>query len=226
MKIIDITGPIYTGMWSYGPPFPRFELGRVPQPEWLEYPMYTEELRGMCGQTGTYLETPAHLLGYEKSYPLIDVPLAKLVDIPTYVLRLRLEELPEFGGRRAITREAISRKINEKRLARCRGIIISTGWGRNWRAPNFLESSPFIKYEAMDYLIGRKPFVVAADSPRWENLEKPEGFFPKFFDRNILLMSPCINLEQISKDVVALTALPLKVEGACAAPCRAFVKEP
>ena len=90
---------------------------------------------------------------------------------------------------------------------------------------NFISSSPFIKYEAMQYIIDKKPFLLGADSPRWENLEHPEGFFPEFFNANILLLGPCINLDKITREIVLLTVLPIKIENACCCPCRAIVKE-
>ena len=47
MKIIDITGNIYTGMWSMGPPFPEYELKETETPEWLEYKVYSEIFDGL-----------------------------------------------------------------------------------------------------------------------------------------------------------------------------------
>ena len=36
MKIIDASGPIYEGMWSYGEPFPDFKLVDIKEPDWVE----------------------------------------------------------------------------------------------------------------------------------------------------------------------------------------------
>ena len=227
MKIIDITGIIYTGMWNLGPPFPDFELEETKTPDWLEYKVYSEEFTGMFSQTGTYLETPAHLLGYEKSYPLIDVNIAKLVDIDTYIIKLDLDDLPVVDGRPAITRDSLVSNFNMDLYKEkdCCSILVSTGWGKNWRNEDFVESSPFIKFEAMHFLMDQKPFLLGADSPRWENLKNPEGFFSDFFNADILLMGPCVNLEKIKDDIVKLTVLPLKIENTCCTPCRAIIKD-
>jgi kynurenine formamidase len=225
MKIIDLSGTIHTGMWSYGPPYPNFELEPIPQPDWVEQPVYMENFKGMCGQTGTYLETPAHFLGYEKSYPLIDVDIGKLINMKTYVIKVKLDDLPEIGSRRAITGEKLAELVDRDTLKGCDAILVSTGWGRNWRSLDFIKASPFMKYDAMDFLIESKPFVLGSDSPMWENLEKPEGFLPNFFMADILMLAPCVNLEAITKEVVTMTVLPLKVEGACVVPCRAVVME-
>lgn len=225
MKEIDITGPIYTGMWSMGPPFPKFELKSIKQPEWLEDKVFNEEFKGICNVTGTYILTPAHFLGYDKSYPLIDVDFRKLLDIKTYIIKLKLENLPEVEGRRAITKEAILDSLNGDKIVDCKAILVSTGWGKQWKSANYLDSSPFFKKEAIKLLISKGLFLLGSDSPRWENLKKMEGFFPMFSRENILILGPCINLEKINKRVVKLIVLPLKVEKTCAAPCRAIVIE-
>ena len=225
MKIIDITGLIYTGMWDYGPPFPSYQLKEIPNPEWLSYKVYMEEFAGLSSQTGTYLETPAHSLGYEKSYPLIDVPVEKLVNVPTYVIQLDMEKLPLIDGRRAITKQALLDNCDEKKMKDCRCILVSTGWGKFWKEKNYAHDAPFFKYEAMEWIVSKRPFMLAADSSRWENIKKFEGFFPIFFGANILMLAPCVNTEKISREVVELTVLPLKIEKTCCVPCRAIVME-
>jgi len=227
MRIIDITGNIYTGMWSMGPPFPEYELKETATPDWLQYKIYSEVFDGLFSQTGTYLETPAHLLGYEESYPLIEVDASKLVDIPSYAIKLDYRDLPVFDGRPAITLDSLRSNFDPDiyNKKNCRAIFVSTGWGVKWREKDFVEASPFMKYDAMHFLMDQKPFLLGSDSPRWENLKNPEGFFPDFFAADILMLGPCVNLEKIHDEVVELTALPLKAEGTCCAPCRAIIKD-
>ncbi len=225
-RIIDITGPIHDGMWSYGDPFPPYRLERIPTPAWLSYPIYSESFTGMCSQTGTYLETPAHLLGYDASYPLSLVPVDSLIDVPACVIQVNPDSLPLIGGRRAITRAALTENRERLPLSSCRAILVSTGWGKAWKQEDFVTGSPFFAADAMEWLIGLKPFILGADSPRWESLEHPQGFFPAFFGANILMLAPCAQLEQIRHALVSLTVLPLKIEDTCCTPCRAVVSEP
>jgi hypothetical protein len=77
----------------------------------------------------------------------------------------------------------------------------------------------------MDILIEEKPFLIGSDSPMWENLKGIEGFFPKFYASNILMLAPCVNLEKIRNNIVKLTVLPLRIEKTCCSPCRAIVKD-
>ena len=194
MKVIDITGVLYNGMWNYEPPFPTLAIRPLPEVEWVETKVYCDIFDGIHSQSGTYLETPAHLLG-DKSYPL--------------------EE------RCAITREMLERENIEEGKA----LLISCNWGRHWRDSRYLSASPYFTYEAMEYIVSKKPPLLGTDFARWENLDAPEGFFPMFYDANILMLAPCVNLEKIEKKNVSLTALPLNIEKTCCAPCRAFVKE-
>jgi kynurenine formamidase len=225
-RIIDITGPIYDGMWSYGDPFPQYHIQRIPTPAWLSFPIYSESFIGVCSQTGTYLETPAHFLGYDASYPLSRVPVDSLIDVPACVIQVDLGSLPLIGGRRAITREALTKNLGSLPLSSCRAILVSTGWGREWRQPDYVAGSPFFAADAMEWIIGLKPFILGADSARWESLEHPQGFFPAFFGADILMLAPCVNLEEIRRSFVSLTVLPMKLEDTCCTPCRAVVSEP
>ena len=59
-RIVDITGPIYEGMWTYGPPYAPFRMEQVPPVDWVPYPTYSQNI-SMNVQTGTYLETGAHM---------------------------------------------------------------------------------------------------------------------------------------------------------------------
>jgi arylformamidase len=174
-RIIDITGAIYDGMWTYGDPFPRYHLERIPTPAWLSFPIYSESFIGVCSQTGTYLETPAHFLGYDASYPLSQVPVDSLIDVPTCVIKVDLESLPLIGGRRAITRAALTKNLDSLPLSACRAILVSTGWGRAWRQPDYIDGSPFFAADAMEWIIGVKPFILAADSARWRAWSNPRG---------------------------------------------------
>ena len=227
-KIIDLTGPIYNGMWNYEPPFPAVNIHPLPNVDWVETKVYCEVFAGLHSQTGTYLETPAHLLGYEASYRLSDIPIEKLVDIPTSVIHVT-DLTPDETGRPPITAEMLIQANPAlsaiDRLPENTALLISTGWGQRWRDNDFLSASPYFTREAMEYLIGKHPYLLGSDLPRWENLEKPQGFFPAFFRANILLASPFVNLEKITSENPLLTLLPLAVTDTCCAPVRAFIKE-
>jgi kynurenine formamidase len=104
-------------------------------------------------------------------------------------------------------------------------IIVGTGWGVNWMESNYLSCSPYFTYDAMMWLIEKKPFLLGSDFARWENLDNMQGFFPAFYKSNILMLAPCINIEKIKASKVKLTALPLKILGTSCVPCRSYVED-
>lgn len=221
MKITDITGPIYEGMWSYGHPFPQFSMKPLPKVEWVEKDVYCEIFIGLHSQTGTYLETPAHFYGNDRTYLLDDVPLSKLYNIPCYILRA----VKTPGEDRKITAEMLKKNMIEFDIKGNFAIICSTGWGRHWKEAFYLDQSPYFTYDAMEWLISKKPFLLGTDFPRWDNIQKSENHFDIFYNADILMLAPVVNMENIQLDFVRLTALPIKIPGTSCAPCRALITE-
>lgn len=220
--MIDITGMIYNGMWNYEEPFPRVHIRPLPQVDWVETRVYCDIFDGLHSQTGTYLETPAHLLG-DKSYPLEDVSLLRIADVPAVVLRL--PSFPLDGARRPVTREMLEKADGVELLREGDAMLVCADWGRFWYEEEYLNSSPYFTMEAMDWILAQKPSILGSDFPRWENLDKPEGFFPKFYEADILMLAPCVHLEQARRERYRLFALPLAIAGTCCAPCRAMLLE-
>ena len=224
MKIRDITGKISKGIWSYGFPFPDFDMRPLPQPEWVQTHVWCDIFEGMNSQTGTYLETPAHLLGPEKSYNLDAVDVARLVDVPATLLAL--DPGMHVPGRRAkVTAEMLEAALHGRAVEPGGALLLSCGWGERWFEPDYLDGSPFFSREAMEWIVDKRPFILGADLPRWENLEKPEGIFPIFYAADILMLAPLVIPEDVREDGLSLTVLPLRVTDTCCAPCRAILKE-
>ena len=226
-KIIDITGVIEEGMWNYEPPFPTLNIKPLPPVPWVKGPVYCEIFEGLHSQTGTYLETPAHFYGNDNpcTYLLIDVPPEKMVDVPCVVLNLPVCDMPEDGKRHGITVEELEACPNAKDIREGDAILVGTGWGRYWMHPNYLNGSPYFTKEAMEWLIAKKPSILGGDSARWENLEKPEGFFEEFYAADILMAGPMVNLEAVTAPRCKLTCLPIKAVRTSCAPARAIIVE-
>jgi len=224
MKIIDASGPIYNGMWSYGPPFPKFEMVDLKNPEWVDFTAYSQEFRGLSSATGTYIDGPSHALGLEKSYAINDVPIEKLFGIDAYVLKFDLEKINKVGNRPCITKEDV--KIAEKEeIPKGATIIFATGWGQHWDKPDFLTKSWFLKKDAVEYLVNKSPFILAADTPYFDNVENKQGIWELIFNNNILIVAPLINTEKITKYKVKLYVCPLKILNTTGLPCRVIIEE-
>ena len=210
-EIIDITGPIYEGMWTYGLPYAPFRMEGVPPVEWVAYPTYSQNM-SMNVQTGTYLETGAHVFPGMRT---IDQLRPDELFLDAHVLHIN-----EKAPRSAIAREELG---SVTAISAGSAILVCTGWGRNWESPRFLEDSPYFTAEAMDHLLSFKPALVGADLPRWDSLASPEGFFERFFRQDVLLLAPLMNLEKCG-ETGRLIVLPLPIRGACASPARAVLQ--
>lgn len=215
MRIIDITGPIYDGMWTYGPPYPDVRVEEIPQPEFIQYPTYSWRFE-LGAQTGTYLETSLHM--YREGPPLVDIAVEKLFMVPTAVIRVEAQPLTP------ITREQLVAGAPE--INPGEAIIVATGWGHKWHDADFVTSCPHFTGEAMHWILDQEPFIMGGDMPRFDSWENPQGFFQRFFERGTLLLAPMYGLDNIMATRGKLVALPVKIEETCAAPCRVlFIEE-
>ncbi len=220
MRTIDISGPIYEGMWDYGGEIKPFKLGKVKM-EYAGVEYELDSLENMIAFTGTYFETPGDIKGYTAN----DVPIEKLFMVDSYVLQMPYEGLRIIDDRPCIFMDDM-KKAEKGDIPEGSGIIMSTGYGKNWKKKDYLKKCPFLKKEAMDYLIDKKPFIVVFDTPAAESDVNPENAFERYFNENILTVTACINLEKIQKFNVKLTVMPLKIlKVALGCPARAIVTE-
>lgn len=83
MRIIDISGSIENGMWSYADPYPAPSITEIPPPDWLAYPVYSQTV-SMAVQTATYLETGAHM--YRETINIDQVSLERCYLIDALML--------------------------------------------------------------------------------------------------------------------------------------------
>lgn len=112
MNIIDITGPVVDGMWDFGFEGGQFKLTPLNY-DFMGEEYLHEKLDGLVGSTGTFIETGATALGYEKVIPTDKIPLENLVNIDTYVLQTPYDSLQEKDGRKYISLEDIKKAEKE-----------------------------------------------------------------------------------------------------------------
>jgi kynurenine formamidase len=228
MKVVDISGPIYEGMWDY--PEPMGTLLKGFQLSSLEFEhggerYALEVFDNMKAQTGTYLESPGRYLESNR-YTVSDIPIERLYMMEAYVLSVPYEKMAKKDGKRFLSVEDVERAIPKNaRINKGAAILIGTGYGKQWKDDDFFDNSWFFRREAMECILAMKPFLLGADSAEWESPKNPEGIFKIFFPANVLILAPCINLDTIHSFHVTLTVLPLKVWGAYICPVRAVVCE-
>lgn len=224
MKIIDITGPIKEGMWDFGFTGGQFKLKK------LNYDFMGEEynhegFEGLVGSTGTFIETGATALGYDKVISTDKILLEKLVNIDAYVLQIPLENMKEKDGRKYVSLDDI-KKAEKEKIPNGISILISTGYDKYWfDKDKYLPKSPFFKKDAFDYILDKNPLLVSSDFANWENVIDLEGFLPRLYKSGVVILPGTVNLTQIKKFKVKLIVLPIKVIGVCMCPARAVVIE-
>lgn len=225
MKVIDVTGKICNGMWTFGSLFPRPSI--TPHsgicPGFGEY-FYTA-FEGFHAQVGTYIETPAHYYGFENSYLIEDLDVNKLYEVPCVILKVD-PGVSDPTVQNPITLDMLLKAAEGVEINPGDAIIVATGWERYWMDDaNFYDHSPYFTYDAMQWIINKSPSILATDTPSWECQTNPGGIFEGFYEKNILMMVPVANMDQVTAKKAKLTALPLKAEGCAACPCRAVIIE-
>ena len=199
-------------MWSYCPEYPGAEISELPHPAFLpeDYPVYLQKFV-IGGQTGTYIETRAHV--DRSAEPVVDLPLEEFYR-PAVVI-----DVGRKSAKQPITLADVEHAGVQIRPGDA--VLISTGWDRKWDDADFVEASPFIERDAALWLIERDIDLLAADFPRFDDPARMQFPWAEFWDRVNLLLAPVTNLQGLSGRVGQLIAFPLKIRGACATPCRA-----
>lgn len=210
----DISGWIYSGMWSYCDEYPGAEVTELPHPAFLppDYPVYLQKFV-IGGQTGTYIETKAHV--DMTATPVSDLPLSEFMR-PAVVI-----DAGEKGPKQPVTLPDIQRAYPDIRPGDA--LIIRTGWDVRWDEPGYVEDSPYIDREAALWLFDREIGLLASDFPRFDRLPNMQFPWAEFWDRVGLLLAPVTNLGGLSGRCGWLLAFPLKIRGACCTPCRAAI---
>lgn len=224
--LVDLTGLISKDMWSYPAPYTAVEIRPLEHIDWANAEVYAEAIEGLNSQSGTYLETNAHYYGPNnpRTRSIDQIPLEEIFEMDAVCLDLRapVEAERRRGQRRPrITREMLSTASEGLEIREGEALLLATGWGTHWASADYLSDAPSLSLPAMHWLLERRPSLIGSDSPRWENDAGDEGIFPPFFEADILMLAPLVNLEKLPAARGKLTVLPLHVKGTSAAPSRA-----
>jgi len=213
MKIIDITGVIEPGMWWFEPPVPKVEftaIGSLDKEGWVSHAITLSAI------TGTYLETGAHVL---KNVRTIDEVEARELVCDAVVARVKPK-----NGLEHVTRKELEPAVSKLRPGDA--LIIDTGWYRNWNKENFILESPHFDEEAVEMLLEKQISILCSDMVCYDDPRKPEmPLLRRIFATGTLILGTVVGLGEITRDRVKLIALPLKLKGVSASPCRAIVIE-
>lgn len=207
-------------MWSYRPSItdiPEFEQWRfaeVADRGW-EADAFT-----MATLTGTYFETSKHLYADHRS--IDELPLERCF-VPATIARI-----PK-GAREHITAAELEAAAGAN-LQRGDALLVNTGWSatRWWESgETFVMESPHFELEAMQWIVDRGITILGGDMPCFDDPQPGGGqnVNTLLFSIDALILAPLVNLEAVTADRARLTVLPIKLKGACGAPCRAIITE-
>jgi kynurenine formamidase len=223
MGLIEISGPITTGMWHYGEPYLDLPVGgvdihQVDMPEKYRGGLFMDYI-SMCSQTGTYLETAAHAVAGRET--IDQVPVERAWMIPTVVIHT-----PK-NAQEKVTLDDAKRSLDKEGLTIAPGdcVLVRTAWDKHWNEPEtYLNQCPYISRELWFWIMDQGPSIMGADTPRADTSRDPQNFFARFFATDILLLAPVVNLDQVhGARKPKVVALPLSLGGACASPVRAVL---
>ena len=177
-----------------------------------EYRSYTQEVR-MCVQAGNYLETGAHL--YPEMESIADVGLERLFvsAVVLHIPRGKDEKVTaaDLDGALAALGETIHPGD---------AILVATGYSRFESNDVRCDLTPHFSYDAIDWAVSRGPSILASDMASWHDGEEEPSFWPMLMRSGVLVIGSLLNVAEINAPRIRLIALPMKIRGACAAPCR------
>jgi arylformamidase len=214
MRIVDLTGTIEQGMWDYGDPIPAAQIWQVATIQSTGWEAHAFTLSTI---TGTYIESAAHMI---PGSPTIDQ-----IAPERFITLAAVLQVPDKKALEHITVREL-RTAAPAALRPGMGILVSCGWDRHWNRPDFVRGSPHFEEEAMDWIVSQQPSLLGIDVPCSEDPD-PKRFVDlntRLFRSGALLLSPLVNLRELDRPVVKLTALPLKIKGICGTPCRALAE--
>lgn len=218
MPLVDITGVLRAGMWHYPDPYPPFGMREIPRSALGSIPTYSHVV-SMSLHTGTYLETRAH---FDPTAETIDQ-----VDVERLFAPAVVAQVPT-GSRGRVSLRDLDRclELANTEIHPGDAVVLATGWGSRWDRPEFVDEGPHLGKDLVLWLIERRISILAADIARFEDVDpaRSERIFPGLFDAGVLVLAPVVNLESIPTTRGELIALPIKIAGASAAPCRALFR--
>jgi arylformamidase len=213
MNLIDLSGPITTGMWSYGAPLPAVEVRQVATLDRDEWNGHALSLHTLAG---TYIEAADHLFPGRET--VNDLPLERFIT-PAIVA-----QLPEKEPLEPVTARELAAAVPADPGGKA--LLVATGWDRMWGQPGFVERCPYFLAETMDWVAQSGATLLGLDVPCVQDPRHDDGALNRvFFAEARLLLAPLVNLRMAASGQQTLVALPLNIPGVCGTPVRAVLIE-
>lgn len=217
-RLIDLSHAIVSGETEYpGLPQPRIDDYLSWDQSHDQYPDGTEfriNRITMVGNTGTYLDTPAHR--YRNGYDLSELPLERVVDVPGVRISV--------PGQHGIPLDALD-GID----IRDRAVLFDTGWSRHWRTPRYADADhPFVPAETAEALVSGGAVLVGIDSVNIDDTSIGSGGIrpahSALLQSGIPVVEHLCNVAAIGHHEFTFSAVPVKIENFATFPVRAYAR--
>ena len=225
-KVIDLSGPLYNGMWSYNalatlgarlPDFHVEQLASITNQGFEAFGYATSSI------SGTYIENSGHMLE--------GIPPLNSLDVSAFIRPAVICHVPRKGPDEVIHGAELSANCPPVRPGDA--LLIDCGWGTRWESPEYVLHGPGYHRDCLPWFLEQPFSILGVDVPCIETARsRPDGteaagnMLLPIFQRGVLLLAPLVNLETIQAQRGELTALPLNIRGVSGAPCRAIFREP
>jgi kynurenine formamidase len=212
--LIDLTGPLQPGMWSYTPSMddiPPFE-----QKRWatIEDRGWEADWFAMPTLAGTYLETAKHLIA--------DAPSIDQIPPERFFVDATIARIPR-GPREHITVTDLESSVSE--LNPGDALLVYTGWESHRNdSDTFVLQSPHFDLDAMHWIADRGASILGGDMPCYDDPvgAESQGVNMVLFGGGAMILAPLVNLNTFKATRGQLTVLPIPLVDSCGAPCRAI----
>jgi len=223
--IIDLSGALYEGMWSYKglPGMDRavreFACKRLASVESEGFEAFGFQMGSI---TGSYIETGAHMLP--------GVPPLSDLGPEAFVRPAVVCHLPRKGPQDLIHGAELEAGCPPVQPGDA--LLIECGWGSRWDSPDYVWASPAFHFDCLPWLLAQPYAILGVDVPCIESARsRPDGseatgaMLLPIFRRGALLLAPLVNLDRVRAPRGQLVALPLNIRAVSGAPCRAVFVE-
>lgn len=215
IRYVDVTGPLTEGMWSYRPMIPGVPVFERTPFQTIEDDGSQADALMLSTLTGTYLETAKHY--FPECRSIDEVP-------PDQLFVTAIVAHVDKGPGEHITVDDLWEMDADLRPGDA--ALIATGWDQHWfDAEKFVMRSPHFERAAMEWLVARGAAIVGGDFPCFDDPDpaRAQDVNRPLLEADRLILAPLYGLTAIPNGRHRLTVLPLKLIGACGAPCRAII---